>query len=270
MNNLLHFISNWTTRKYLFWWEPSDGQPNVGDYLGRSLVESILLLNDVELTEKISTSNRLLSVGSVLHYAKNGDCIWGTGLHGKKTRSKHEFKQLDVRAVRGPITRQFLLSIGIDCPDVYGDPGLLMPIFFRKETLSSQNPSKKDFIVIPHMHESHDKFQPYADRILSPRCRPVKFIKSILSSDFVISSSLHGIILAEAYGIPSIYLNSNNGEPLSKYEDYYQGTARSSFHFGASVEECLRLGGNSSFNIEDIQSRLLSSFPLDLWKKSTV
>lgn len=268
MNNILHSLSRWVARQFIFWWESPDGQPNVGDHLGRSLVESILLLNDIELSEKLTSTHRLLSIGSILHYAKNGDCIWGTGVHGKKTRREHNFKQLDVRAVRGPITRDFLLSLGIDCPEIYGDPALLTPIFFRKDILSSPSSTRKDFIVIPHMHESSDKFRKYADRITSPSCRPVNFIRDILTADFVISSSLHGIILAEAYGIPSIYLNSNNGEPFSKYEDYYRGTDRSSFHFGTSVEDCLKLGGNHAFNIEFVQNRLLTSFPLDLWRAS--
>ena len=93
------------------------------------------------------------------------------------------------------------------------------------------------------------------------------FVRQLLQADFVISASLHGIVLAEAYGIPAIYFNSKNSETLFKYNDYYHGTGRTKFHTGHSIEECLDLGGNSLFDIQTIQKNLMNSFPIELWTK---
>lgn len=49
------------------------------------------------------------------------DTIWGTGINGKVSEDLHKFEKLDVRAVRGPLTRNYLISKGINCPEVYGD-----------------------------------------------------------------------------------------------------------------------------------------------------
>ena len=41
----------------------------------------------------------------------------------------------------------------------------------------------------------------------------------------MVSSSLHGIVIAEAYGVPAVLVASST-EPVFKYEDYYAGTGR--------------------------------------------
>ncbi len=54
-------------------------------------------------------------------------------------------------------------------------------------------------------------------------------IRKILDSEFVISSSLHGLIIADAFGVPSRLLKITDTEPLFKYRDYYEGTGRPIF-----------------------------------------
>ena len=68
-------------------------------------------------------------------------------------------------------------------------------------------------------------------------------IRAILDSELVISTSLHGLVLADAYGIPARMLRITENEPLFKYQDYYEGTGRSTFAFATSVEEALAMGG---------------------------
>ncbi len=58
-----------------------------------------------------------------------------------------------MRAVRGPLTRQFLMDMGIDCPKIYGDPALLLPKLFP-EFKKSENPTK-EYIIIPHHSDEH-------------------------------------------------------------------------------------------------------------------
>ena len=91
------------------------------------------------------------------------------------------------------------------------------------------------------------------------------FIDSITNSELVISSSLHGIILAEAYGVPAIMLNHNRD--MFKYRDWYYSTGRYDFPIADTVEEALMM--KPALLDKDIlkamQKRLLDSFPTDLW-----
>ena len=269
---MYHKIARLIDRKVLFWWQPNDNLENVGDYVSRVIVSSVLTLNDKELAEKTNTRFKLLSTGSILHFANTGDCIWGSGRNGNISDNLHKFKTIDVRAVRGPLTRDFLQKKGLTVPEIYGDPAILLPIFFGKNIISNDKENRKKFVIVPHMSEPHintvaDHYKKYVDHLVSPRTRPIAFVRKILNADFVISASLHGIILAESYGIPAIYLNRNNAESIFKYNDYYYGTDRSIFHMGKTVEECLEIGGNPLFDIHAVQKKLLAAFPIDLWTK---
>jgi pyruvyltransferase len=88
-------------------------------------------------------------------------------------------------------------------------------------------------------------------------------IEKILDSKFVISSSLHGVIVAEAYGIPAKLLRIAETEPLFKFNDYYAGTGRDHFEFATSVEEALQMGGEEPFKC-DLEA-LYNSFPFEYW-----
>ncbi len=88
----------------------------------------------------------------------------------------------------------------------------------------------------------------------------------ILNSKFVISSSLHGIIIAEAYGIPARLLRITENEPLLKYQDYYIGTNRPNFKFALSVEEALKMGGEPPFECD--LEKLYEAFPREFWPNS--
>lgn len=252
-----------TERRCLYWWEPADGSVNVGDYLSKVIVSSMLSLRDLVLREKRDRSHRLFAVGSVLHNARDGEAVWGSGINGKIPEQQHAFRQLDVRAVRGPLTRRFLAEKGIQAPPVYGDPALLMPLFFPSELVGAAQ--VRDFVVVPHFNEPADKFAGYRQQLVLPTCKPVDFVRQLLAARLVVSSSLHGIILAEAYGLPAVYLDSGNGENRFKYDDYYHGTGRMQWHSGNTVEECLEKGGNASFELRGLQQGLMGAFPYDLW-----
>ena len=83
-------------------------------------------------------------------------------------------------------------------------------------------------------------------------------------SRLIISSSLHGIILAEAYGIPAVLLN-NNDIDLLKYYDYYFSTGRKSVKVASSIEEALNKGPMPLPDLSEMQKGLIESFPYDLF-----
>ena len=94
-----------------------------------------------------------------------------------------------------------------------------------------------------------------------------EFINNLCSADLVISSSLHGIILAEAYGIPCVMLNTTPAADITKYKDWYYSTGRYDFTIAKSVEEALetKVSLPSDGVISKMQNNLLETFPADLW-----
>jgi pyruvyltransferase len=246
----------------LYYWQ----QPNFvnfGDYLSLKIVERVVNRPVPVYYRKKTPKKKLLAVGSILYFAQTGDVVWGSGINGKKlSKEDYCFEHLDIRAIRGPLTRQFLMeNFSIDCPEIYGDPVLLFPRLFP-EFKRAENPSR-DYVVILH----------YADEKLFPKeldphvvysTEPwVSIVEKILDSKFVISSSLHGIIFAEAYGIPARMLRLTQKEPLFKYQDYYLGTGRPCFRFARSIEEALRLKGEPPAECD--LEKLYQSFPFEFW-----
>lgn len=237
---------------------------NFGDVMSKVLVERIVERPVVAYQRKPRGNiPKLLAVGSILHIAADDDVIWGSGVNGKDlARSKYEFNRLDVRAVRGPLTRQFLWrEKGIMAPEVYGDPVLLLPYLFP-EFKKSDNPSIPYLIVVHYSDFAFfpkDKF-PNAVYANEPWDH---ITRKILDSEFVVSSSLHGVVIAEAFGIPARLLRLNDSEPLFKFTDYYLGTKRRNFRVARTLNEALLMGGETPINCD--LEKLYNAFPFEAW-----
>lgn len=204
----------------LIWWTDT---PNYGDLLSPWLVGRVAQRPVVFAPSRHPS---YVAVGSVVTRARAGSVVWGAGSFGSERRSLFR-SDAEYRAVRGPLTRSRLLDVGIDCPRVYGDPALLVPVYFWPET------EKTHEVGIVIRHSEH------LWRDVAPEGGPVKVIdfgssdietvtREILSCRNIISSSLHGLIVADAYGIPNAWLGTdgrvggsrpNGGE--FKYIDYF-------------------------------------------------
>jgi pyruvyltransferase len=246
-----------------YYWQPDVGE-NYGDVLSLKLVERIIQGKVPSIVKNpFLYQRKMLAIGSILQFAGQNDLIWGSGINGKHSRVvDYHFKLLDVRAVRGPLTRDFLLKkFGINCPEIYGDPALLMPFFFP-ELKRKKFPIYK-YLIIPHLSEEAMFPKDQFFNVAYPSEPWEVVTEKILSSEFVISSSLHGIVVAEAFGIPARMLKITDNEPLFKYLDYYFGTGRKSFEFATSIEEALKMGGEEPFKCD--LEKLYNVFPFELW-----
>ncbi len=248
----------------LYYWDES-AKINFGDHLSLKLVERIVNgpVNVCPKTALNKTDKKLLAIGSILYFAREKDVLWGTGTNGKMPRrGDYRFTHLDVRAVRGPLTRKFLQkTFNITCPKIYGDPALLIPYFFP-EFKKVENPAR-DYVFIPHYSEEKLFPKEHYPFVVYPTEPWDIVIRAILNSKFVISSSLHGIIIAEAFGIPARYLRVTDNEPLLKYQDYYLGTNRPSFKYAISIEDALLMQGEPPFKCD--LEKLYDAFPFDYW-----
>jgi pyruvyltransferase len=238
---------------------------NFGDHLSLKIVER-MVGGEVRVCPH-TQKNKLLALGSILIFAKNGVVIWGTGMNAKRLAlDLYKFDKLDIRAVRGPLTRRFIMeNFNIDCPEIYGDPALLMPYLFP-EFKKIDNP-KDDYLIIPHYSEIELFPKSVYSNVVYPTEPWNVVVRRILNSRFVISSSLHGVIVAEAYGIPARYLRLTENEPLFKYTDYYAGTNRPDFKYATSVEDALIMGAEPPFDCD--LKKLYESFPFEYWPNET-
>ena len=213
---------------------------NFGDLLGPLLVERILHNAGFDSGVGDGEARRILTVGSIMHLAKTGDVIWGTGVNGKKSPEAHHFHDLDVRAVRGPLTREYLMQRGIKVPEIFGDPALLLPKFYPELEQWRSEPMR-DILVVPNPNDWPLTWSRCDIEILNPTSPVMECLEAICRTRFVVGSSLHAIVVAESVGIGARVVRSRS-EPLFKYQDYYYGTGRTDFRAASSLGEATSLG----------------------------
>lgn len=166
-------------------------KPNFGDALTTLLLKRFSLRAS-EWAEPREA--RLVVVGSILEQLPNDwrGIIAGAGKLHEKTTS---LPNATVMAVRGPLTaKDFTGNF------VIGDPGLLA------DELVPLEDKKYNLGVVPHWTDNrlaHDpRFTKYNPLIIDVRDDPLNVISNIGRCKKIVSSSLHGIILADAFGIP--------------------------------------------------------------------
>ena len=190
---------------------------NFGDAINPILIKLLSGRNVINTTK----NDYYVCVGSILSYANKNSTVWGAGFISKNDKIKEQPKK--ICAVRGPKTRQQLIRLGFHCPKVYGDPVLLLPKFYNPKNI------KKIYKhgIIPHYAEwDMQKCDVHrsADTLLIDITADWKtVINNILSCERIASSALHGLILAEAYGIPYTWIKPSyviiGGE--FKFRDFF-------------------------------------------------
>lgn len=239
---------------------------NIGDQLAPVIIDWILKKNIIQ-DRSIGDIN-LLTIGSILaaDFFYQDAVVWGTGIHYVEDAGRlgYDFhrRKLDVRAVRGPITRRALEQVGYLCPHIYGDPAILMPLIYTKRIVEK----RKKASVIRQLQQGHLAVPKYVNKIDVETANYKQFIDEILASDRIISSSLHGIILGESYGIPSVFLLENETHEIIKYFDWYYSTGRKNIKIAHSIEEAMSLTPMKLPDISYMQSNLLKAFPYDIYQ----
>lgn len=170
-------------------------------------------------------------IGSIVtFYNLHGKTIYGSGIMNPERALRN--KPDDIISVRGPETRRVLIENGIDCPEHYGDPALLLPVFYtpKKRTTNrggiilnmGTTDSEKSFAwkIAKELNLIHIDLKNYD--------KWTDVIDLICSCDFIISESLHGLIVAETYGIPNVWVEFKNHPSYwnFKYNDYYKSIGK--------------------------------------------
>ncbi|MFC1688460.1 polysaccharide pyruvyl transferase family protein [Pseudomonadota bacterium] len=216
-----------------------------------------------------------LFVGSVLSSTDSCSEVWGAGFLSARSRCLQ--KPGKIHAVRGKLSERSLVNQGISCPQVYGDPALILPEMYRP--LQTR---KYKFGIIPHYVDSG-----YRKGILGNlnACNMLEdmrikiidvspnlffdFINQVNECEYIASSSLHGLILAHAYGIPAVWVKFSDfisGNDGFKYLDYFSTTELNIEHpvfldDWANVSKLLLKHSQCPSRMPS-SSRLLGAYPL--------
>lgn len=171
-------------------------------------------------------SPKILAIGSTMRAAAPGDIVWGAGCISADTPLNCD-ESTRFRAVRGPYSKAVLQGRGFDIPEdiPFGDPSLLLPRFIKPA--AKQFPAVVGFL--PHYIDFGQVGRiPAGVTLLNPATDPLTLIGQITACIYIVSSSLHGICVPEAYGIPAVWVkladNIVGGE--FKFRDYYASTGR--------------------------------------------
>lgn len=160
------------------------------------------------------------ATGSILRHLRHPGhvTVWGSGIIDSDDVFAPPRRTM---AVRGPLTRKRFLELGYPCPEIFGDPAILLPLFFRPRVPEHRKP----FGLVPHFVD-YDRIRGCGipDNCIVDVCGTVEqVISDIVKFECVFSSSLHGLIVAHAYGIPAVWIKSETkimGDGV-KFLDYY-------------------------------------------------
>lgn len=231
----------------LHWWRGPEGV-NFGDELSAVMVSAISG-RDVRRTPLRQAD--MMAIGSILQAAARTRKlaqrraplhVWGSGVIAPLN-----FPALDclkVSAVRGPLTRN-VLRLRHDIP--LGDPGLL------SDRLVAPIATKQSaWGIVPHHTQVESPFirsllenTPRSILIDVREPDPLATISKIAACERVASTSLHGLIVADAFHVPNLWIAppQRNQSVKWKFTDYFLSVGRSLFQ---------PLGVPETYNLNDL------------------
>lgn len=197
--------------------------PNVGDLLNPYMIPKLTGREIVRAQSDVR--NHIRAVGSVLGSASQRSFIWGSGsIDGKPPRKPVD--PAKIFALRGEKTLALCRDrFGLEKRVPLGDPAILMPQLYDPDVEKLHRiglvPHFLDFDFVQGIAADLDGVT-----VLDVRQEPEPFVDHLKACEFVMSSSLHGLILADAYRIPNIWVKFTSdlmGDQW-KFEDYFSVT----------------------------------------------
>jgi len=213
-----------------YWWRE---RVNVGDLMGPYILESIFNrpvyhLHDLPRLE--GRVNVTVTVGSIIQqidFAR--PVLWGTGIIDPARVPNLQAPSFI--SVRGPLTREAVNQRGWQCPESYGDPALVLSRLYEPPRRRLKSTSKIGIVLHFKDRDLRDGLDDEKFSFINVSSSVEHFINQLYACELVMSSSLHGLITAQSYGIPSVWLkrveNKKGGD--FKYRDYlhsFGGTIR--------------------------------------------
>lgn len=183
---------------------------NWGDQLSPIILEHF---SNIEVQWAPPEEAELTSTGSCLDLLPEKDwtgTVVGSGLLYERTNL--DFTKANVIGLRGPLTMMHC-ELAPNVTPVMGDPGLLVPDLVTIER------GKYDLGVIPHITDDQllSKFAYLNPLFIDPNQPVLDIVQQIGSCNRIVTSSLHGMVTADAFHIP------RRIEQFAAMNDYWQG-----------------------------------------------
>lgn len=210
----------------VWWWRREN---NYGDMLNPHILSYVSGRDVVWASHK---ETEMIAIGSVMKVveervsqSQDPVYVWGSGMMEPETMDITDKAALTL--VRGPLTAT-MLKID-ELPQ--GDPGLL-----TDEALDVSTSTKThQFGIIPHWtHNDADEIAQLIENL--PNAQLIDMItddvqettRAIARCDVILSSSLHGLIVADSLGIPNIWIDAGaiNKSSRFKFFDYALSVGR--------------------------------------------
>lgn len=291
----------------LYWYKINDGTSNFGDELNHYIVSRLsgqkinhVLIPSVgydyihkslsSIYHKLITPKNLpkiimqffindyiVGIGSVMSITRSSKAkIWGSGIIKKDAK----IKKANFYAVRGKYTQDRLRELGLEVPNTIGDPSLLLPMLYT----SKKTKSNVLGIVPHHIHyySVKNKIKDSSILVIDLTDPIEKIIDEIASCKYIISTSLHGIIVAQAYQIPSLwytFLETKLYGDDIKFYDYFSSVGIKEYEPFELIPEELNINqviqvfknsmdiSNINIPIKGIQQKLIKIAPFSILEK---
>lgn len=236
-NSLINFICHKTFPANVFMELTEKCQikhKNWGDDINKELLyfisgKKVFCANN-SLIYKIFTLKNYSCIGSILGMYENEKTeVWGSGILSEKILLRA--RPAKVHLVRGKLTRNYLINRDVPCPEKYGDPALLISDYYKPNIRRRYKMG-----IIPHYVDLEEEIitnyiSQNPDVVLIDVANYNKWTDIcdlVASCDFVISSSLHGLIVSDSYGIPNLWVRFTDrlaGGDF-KFLDYFSSVNR--------------------------------------------
>ena len=205
------------------WAGAGDRNANFGDQIAPHIIERLYGVR----TKHVGMAQAdLISTGSLLDWAERdvrdrAPAVWGSGFlaDGGEWRGR----TLRPVAVRGRLSAK-RISPANPQRLALGDPGILMARAFPE--LAAVQTST--ISVVPHFTDyqrlSEESAGLHEDLGIIDVLAPFEsVVQAIAGSRAVLSSSLHGLVIAESYGVPNFWIHPGAGVEGGRYkfDDYY-------------------------------------------------
>lgn len=202
-------------------WHQSE---NFGDKLTPWLFDFLEI--PYEYVDRGCKEDHYIMTGSILPACNEHSIIWGAGIAQSQDIAKPKL----ITAVRGGWTRSDVLESGWNCPAVYGDISILLPMIFNytRKTV-------REIGVIPHMidrDKQEGEFQDVTDSVEN-------IVDYILESETIQTSSLHVAMTAKFFKKEVRFVASPDviGQD-HKWYDFYMTYVNGAYNLLKFIQAC--------------------------------
>lgn len=251
----------------LYWWRYDyPNRLNFGDEITPIIIESLFGRRCVWAPPD---ECELAGAGSIIELLQNESKgnhikVWGSGFIAEGPVNKSD--NLEFFAVRGELS---LNRIDNGTHVALGDPGLLMGVAMPG---LSKLPKKYKIGVIPHYVDQENQFIKQCKdaeyRIIDVLNTPYQVAKQINECELIFSSSLHGLIVSESFGVPNYWIKlsskvTGDGYKFHDYGSSIKRTMKPVYAVSLMNEQEINklIDTYTASSVQDLQKDLLKSFP---------